>query len=40
VLEGADFDRLAAIAAQRSATVASVIRDAVRAFLKRHKRSS
>ena len=40
VLEGSDFELLASIAAARGATVAAVIRDAVKALLKRHKRSS
>ena len=37
VLDGPDFDRVEAIAERRGSTVAAVIRDAVRAFLRRQK---
>lgn len=37
VLDGPDFDRVEAIAERRGSTVAAVIRDAVKAFLRRQK---
>ncbi len=37
VLDGTDFDRLETIAKIRGSTVAAVIRDAVKAFLKRER---
>jgi hypothetical protein len=37
VLDGPDFERVAAIALQGGSTVASVIREAVKAFLRRLK---